>query len=60
MNAKRVGKVLLQQTALRPPPTREYLAMDANLRVDTWGNPFCIIPVGVRIAVVSGGPTGLS
>lgn len=60
MNAKEVGEMLLQQTASRPPRTSESLAMEANLRVDAWGNPFCIIPVGARIAVVSGGPTRLS
>jgi hypothetical protein len=60
MNAKKVGEVLLQQTASRPPRTSESLAMEANLRVDAWGSPFCIIPVGARVAVVSGGPARLS
>jgi len=55
MNAKKVG-----ETASRPPRTSESLAMEANLRVDAWGSPFCIIPVGARVAVVSGGPARLS
>jgi hypothetical protein len=60
MNAKKVGEVLLQQTASRAPETSESLAMETNLRVDAWGNPFCIIPVGARVAVVGGGPARLS
>jgi hypothetical protein len=28
--------------------------------VDAWGNPFCIIPMGEKLALVSGGPTRLS
>lgn len=60
MNAKKVGEVLLQQTASPPPRTSESLAMEANLRVDAWGSAFCIIPVGARVAVVSGGPARLS
>jgi hypothetical protein len=59
MNAKHVGDVLLRQTS-RLPPTSESLAMEAKLKVDAWGSPFCIIRVGVRVAVVSGGPTRLS
>ncbi len=34
--------------------------MDAKLKVDAWGNPFCIIPVSERVAIVSGGPSHLS
>jgi hypothetical protein len=59
MNAKQVGDVLLRQAASHLPPTSESLAMEANVKVDAWGSPFCIIPVGVRVAVVSGGPTRL-
>ena len=60
MNARKVGEVLLQQPSPRPPRTSDSLAMEANLRVDAWGKPFCIIPVGARVAVVSGGPARLS
>ena len=60
INAKQVGNVLLRQTAVRLPRTSESLAMEATAKVDAWGNPFCIIPVGARVAVVSGGPTRLS
>lgn len=59
-NAKQVGDVLLRQAALHPPRTSESLLMDTKLKVDAWGNPFCIIPVGERVAVVSGGPSHLS
>lgn len=60
MNAKQVGDMLLRQAASPLPRTSESLAMEANLKVDAWGSPFCIIPVGARVAVVSGGPTRLS
>jgi hypothetical protein len=60
MNAKQVGDLLLRQAASRLPPTSESLVMDPKLKVDAWGNPFCIIPVGERVAVVSGGPSRLS
>lgn len=59
-NAKQVGDVLLRQAASRFPRTSESLLMDTKLKVDAWGNPFCIIPVGERVAVVSGGPSHLS
>ncbi|MGH9544176.1 MAG: hypothetical protein ACRD23_03070 [Terriglobales bacterium] len=60
MNAKQVGDVLLRQAASHLPRTSESLAMAANLKVDAWGSPFCIIPIGARVAVVSGGPSRLS
>jgi hypothetical protein len=61
MNAKQVGDVLISQaTTSRPSRTSESLLMDAKLKVDAWGNLFCIIPVGERVAVVSGGPSHLS
>jgi hypothetical protein len=60
MNAQQVGEVLLGQEASNPPQTSASLPMDAKLKIDAWGNPFCIIPVGERIAVVSGGPSRLS
>jgi hypothetical protein len=59
-NAKQVGDFLLRQDALHPPRTSDSLPMDTKLKVDAWGNPFCIIPVGKRVAVVSGGPSHLS
>jgi hypothetical protein len=34
--------------------------VDAKLKVDAWGNPFCIIAVSERVAIVSGGPSQLS
>ena len=60
MNAKQVGNVLLRQAPARLPRTSESLAMEAAAKVDAWGSPFCIIPAGARVAVVSGGPTRLS
>jgi hypothetical protein len=40
--------------------TSESLTIEANHKVDAWGKPFCIIPVGESVAVVSGGPSRLS
>ncbi len=60
MNAKQVGDVLLRQAASQTPQTSEPLIMDAKLKVDAWGNPFCIIPAGEKVAIVSGGPSHLS
>jgi hypothetical protein len=59
-NAKQVGDVLLRQATLNPPRTSESLLMDTKLKVDAWGNPFCIISLGQRVAIVSGGPSHLS
>jgi hypothetical protein len=59
INATHVGNALLQ-TAPRLPPTSESLAMEPTAKFDAWGSPFCIVPVGARVAVVSGGPTRLS
>jgi hypothetical protein len=59
-NAKQVGDVLLSQEASHPPRTSEFLLMDAMLRVDAWGNPFCILVVGERLAIISGGPSHLA
>jgi hypothetical protein len=60
MNAKKVGDSVLREGGSHPPRTSAALAMEANLKVDAWGNPFCIIPMGEKLAVVSGGPSGLS
>jgi len=60
MNAKQVGDVLLQDGQSHPPRTSEHLSMEAKVKVDAWGSPFCIIPIGEKVAVVSGGPSHLS
>jgi hypothetical protein len=60
MNAKQVGDILLQDGRSHPPRTSEHLPMEAKLKVDAWGSPFCIIVVGQKLAVVSGGPSRLS
>jgi len=59
MNAKKVGDAVLREGGLHPPRTSEPLAMEPNLKVDAWGNPFCIIPIREKLAVVSGGPSRL-
>ena len=60
MNAKQVGDVLLAQQAPHLPQTSESLLMDPKVKTDAWGNPYCIIAIGERVAVVSGGPSHLS
>jgi hypothetical protein len=61
MNATQVGDVVgLQDGSSYLPRTSEGLTMEAKQKVDAWGSPFCIIPVGDRVAVVSGGPSHLS
>jgi len=59
-NAKQVLDAVIRQGAPHLPRTSEPLAMEARLKVDAWGSPFCIIPAGERLAVVSGGPSRLS
>jgi len=59
-NAKQVGDAILRENVAHSARTSESLAIEANLKVDAWGSPFCIIPVGERVAVVSGGPSHLS
>lgn len=60
MNAKQVGEVLLTKQAPHLPQTSESLLIDPKVKVDAWGSPFCIISIGERVAVVSGGPSHLS
>ena len=60
MNATKVGDVVLRQRRSHPPRTSEPLQMEADVKVDAWGSPFCIIPLGEKVAVVSGGPSRLS
>lgn len=60
MNAKQVGDVALKQNISQLPATSESLQMETKLKVDAWSNPFCIIPLGERVAVVSGGPSRVS
>jgi hypothetical protein len=60
MSAKQVGDVLLGQATSRLPRTSESLLMETKLKVDAWGNPFCIIALGEKVAIVSGGPSHLS
>jgi len=57
VNAKRVGHTVDQLIGTRPPLDSSHLAMDSHVKVDAWGDPFCIIPINGRIAVVSGGPS---
>jgi hypothetical protein len=60
LNAKQVGDALMQRRASDLPRTTEPLQTPANIKADAWGNPFCIFSIGLRIAVVSGGPSHLS
>jgi hypothetical protein len=60
MNAKQVGDVVLRQGGSHLPRTSEPIQMEAHLKVDAWGSSFCIIPIGEKVAVVSGGPSRLS
>ena len=60
MTAKQVGQTLLDQPIRPLPRTSDSLPIAFTPRVDAWGRAFCIIPVGERLAVVSGGPTHLS
>jgi hypothetical protein len=59
-NAKQVGDAVLRENAPHSARTSESLAIEANHKFDAWGKPFCIVPVGERVAVVSGGPSRLS
>ena len=60
MNAKQVGDVALKQNISQLPAISETLQIEAKLKVDAWGSPFCIIPFGEKVAIVSGGPSHLS
>jgi hypothetical protein len=55
VNARRVGEAVLRLPPSRPPSNSSQLTMDSHSRVDAWGNPFCIIPLTGKLAVVSGG-----
>jgi len=59
-NARQVGDAILRGNGDLSGRTSESLAIEANHKVDAWGRPFCIIPVGERVAVISGGPSRLS
>lgn len=59
-NAKQVGDTILHENAAHSARTSESITIKANLKVDAWRSPFCIIPVAARVAVVSGGPSHLS
>jgi len=59
MSAMKVGQwVRLQDWSFPLPRTSQDLTIEA--RSDAWGKPFCIIQIGARVAVVSGGPSRFS
>jgi hypothetical protein len=60
MNAKQVGDVVLKQNISHLPATCESPQIESKLKVDAWGSPFCIIPLGEKVAIVSGGPSHFS
>ena len=49
--------VRIQDWSYPLPPTSQNLPMKADEKIDGWGKPFCIIQIGERVAVVSGGPS---
>lgn len=59
-NARRVGQAVDHLTGSHPPLDSSQLAMDSQIKVDAWGDPFCSIPISGRIAIVSGGPSKIS
>ena len=59
-NARQVGDAILRDNGALSARTSESLAIEANHKLDAWGKPFCIIPVGEIVAVGSGGPSRLS
>lgn len=61
MSSTEVGEwIRLQDWSYPLPPNSQSLAMDAHQKIDAWGKPFCIIEIGERVAVVSGGPSRFS
>jgi len=52
--------VRLQDWSYPLPRTSQNLTIEARQKIDAWGNPFCIIEIGERVAVVSGGPSRFS
>lgn len=60
VNARQVGQAVDHLTGSHPPRDSSQLAIDSQIKVDAWGDPFCIIPISGRIAVVSGGPSKIS
>jgi hypothetical protein len=57
LNAMHVGKVALNLASSRIPSSSSQLPLDSKAKVDSWGSPFCLVPLVGRLAVVSGGPT---
>ena len=57
LNARRVGEAALSLASSKIPRSSSQLAMDSHAKLDSWGSPFCIIPLVGKIAVVSGGPS---
>ncbi|HMK22713.1 MAG TPA: hypothetical protein VK466_10290 [Terriglobales bacterium] len=60
LNAKQVAEAALRRNESRTPRTSEGLPLNAKTKVDAWGNPFCVMPVAGKIAIVSGGPSHLA
>jgi hypothetical protein len=52
--------VRIQDWSYPLPQTSQSLTMEVNQKMDGWGNPFCFIQTGERVAVVSGGPSRFS
>lgn len=60
LDAKEVGRALLRLSPGLLPADSSRLDMQSPSARDAWGDPFCIVPLSGRIAVVSGGPSKIS
>lgn len=57
LNAERVGEAALNLAPSEIPSSSSQLRMGSHAKLDTWGDPFCLIPLDGKLAVVSGGPS---
>jgi hypothetical protein len=57
LSAQQVGKAVLRLTPARLPHDSSHLDMESASTLDAWGEPFCIVPLRGRVAIVSGGPS---
>lgn len=58
LNAKQVGMAAVRLPEL--PPDSSHLNMQSLSALDAWGDPFCLVRLSGKIAVVSGGPSKIS
>jgi len=60
LNAKEVGRAMLRLPTALLPVDSSHLDLQSLTAQDAWGDPFCIVPLRERIAIVSGGPSKIS